>query len=130
MKRYAKEGAPRVVGGGTYQFREKLVVGDKKGEEAEGRKRRGGGGGGAPSRRGGGGERSRQKRRFLPEGRFMMSIPVLSFVLAFDERKKMSADYTSKKNTYIVLCRNSFRCCGSPTFSGSFTPKFHIPCRG
>ena len=71
--------------------------------------------------------------------------------------KKLSADFTSTKNTYIVLRRNSFRYYGTPTFpvplnknftppyernycqrislrycgppyiTGSFKPKFHIP---
>ena len=44
-----------------------LPVGEKNGEDAEGRERRGGG-----CRK----QRSRHGSQFLPEGRFMMSIPV------------------------------------------------------
>ena len=64
--------------GGKRRFG-KLTVGDKKGEGAEGEGKKGGGG-----RK----RRSRHGRRFLPEGRFMISKLVPMFCATeFEERK-------------------------------------------
>ena len=54
----------------------------------------------------------------------------LSFLLSFDKHKikiKLSAECTSKTNTYMVLCRNSFCCCGSPIFPVSLNSHFTFP---
>ena len=55
----------------------------------------------------------------------------LRFVLAFDEHKIkikiVSWLYTSKRNMYMVLRRNSFCYCGSPTFTVPLNSNFTLP---
>ena len=72
---------------GKKRFRN-MTIGDKKGEEAERERKKGGGKGDLPLRRGGWWKWSRHGSQFLPEGHFMMSIPVPMFCdRAFDEHK-------------------------------------------
>ena len=64
----------------------------------------------------------------------MISIPVPTFLLAFDERKiKKKNQMTvleSKTNMYIVLCRNSFHYCVSPKFPVPLNPDYTFPFEG
>ena len=93
----------------------KLTASDKKGEEAEGREIRGGGGW------------SRHGLQFLPDGRFIMIIPVPTFCASVYWILKKSADCTIKTNTYIVLCMNYFCCYGSPILPVPLNPNFTFP---
>ena len=44
--------------------------------------------------------------------------------------KKMSSDCTSKTNMYIVLGKNYFHYCGSPTFPVPLNPNSTFPSEG
>ena len=94
----------------------KLVFGDNKGEEAEGREKGGRGG-----------RRYCHGRRFIPEERFMISIQFPTLCAKF---KKIHLNVLVRQNMYIVLRRNSFRYCGYPTFPFTLNPYFKFPFEG